>query len=138
MNHAALRDLARAWGPLALAIAGLLGWTVFALLPALDSYMAGGPLRIREAWDTSAYFVFALPAMFLVQTAVAYLEPAKSLRGPLWLLGGHVLGIVLVHPPGMSLGLLPLAILFVGLPLYILFVVAALIGSAIARLLRPT
>ena len=129
----ALRQLARAWGPLTLLIIGFLGWTVFALLPGLEGYTAGRPLRIREAWDTTPYFVAGLPVMFIAQAVVAYFDPAKPLRAPLWLLGGHALGIALVHPANTSLGLLPLAILFVGVPLYILFVLAAFIGSGIAR-----
>jgi hypothetical protein len=121
------------WGAVTLAVAGFLGWAVLALLPALDAYQTGGPLRIREAWDTAPYFPVAVPAMALVQVAVAYFNPVRPWQGPLWLLGGHTLGMALIHPAGTSLGLLPLSILFVGVPLYVVFLIAALIGSGIAR-----
>lgn len=126
-------QLRRVWTALVLLIVGFLGWAVFAMLPGFDAYMAGRAFRIREAWDTTAYLVIGLPAMFIVQGVVAYTGPAKPWQAPLWLLGGHALGIALVHPANTSLGLLPLAILFVGVPLYVLFVLAAFIGHGIAR-----
>jgi hypothetical protein len=129
----ALRQAFALWGPPGLLLVGFLGWTVFALLPGFEGSAAGRPFRIREAWDTVPYFAVGLPVMFAVQAAAAYFDSAHPLRGPLWLIGGHALGIALVHPAGTSLGLLPLAILFVGLPLYVLFVVAALIGRGLAR-----
>jgi hypothetical protein len=121
------------WSATVLASAGFLGWAVFALLPGVEGYLAGRPLRIREAWDTAPYFIVGLPAMLITQAVVAYLDPARALRGPLWVVAGHVLGMVLVHPANTSLGLLPLAIVFVGVPLYLVFLLAAFLGSRVAR-----
>jgi hypothetical protein len=132
-GHGEVRQAFALWGPLALLTIGFLGWTVFALLPGFEGHAAGRPFRIREAWDTVPYFAVGLPIMFVVQAIVAYLDSAHPLRGPLWLIGGHALGVALVHPANTGLGLLPLAILFVGVPLYVLFVVAALVGRGLAR-----
>jgi hypothetical protein len=135
MTDAESKSLTRMWGPLALLTVGFVVWILFALLPGFEGYAAGKPPRIREAWDTTSYFTIGLPIMFAAQVVVAYFEPVKPWRGPLWLLGGHALGIALVHPAGMSIGLLPLTIVFVGVPLFLLFLLAAFLGLGIARVL---
>lgn len=50
---------------------------------------------------------------------------------------GHVVAMIFIHPPGMDLSLLPLALLLVGLPVYGMLVIAAFTGRVLRGLLAP-
>ncbi len=104
------------------AVAGFVGWAAFAF---------GG--RLREAWDVGAWWVVALPALALVAGILGYLVPQKVWRWSVAILGGQLLAMVLLRPAGTDLGLFPLTVVFLLVPLGLIFMVLALIGRAIAR-----
>ncbi len=97
-------------------------WAVFAL-PRFT-----GRATIREAWDSEPYWMFGIPVL------LGSLALAGALsRKPVWLLAayaaiGHALAVALIAKDGASLGLLPLTIVLVGLPLFALFAAAAWLG----------
>ena len=90
-----------------------------------------GGERIVEAWDTNAYFDVGIWVMALAVAVAGFVAPRRVWRWSLWMVAGHVLGIIAVHPPGMGLGLLPLAILIMYLPMTVLLVIPALIGGMV-------
>lgn len=107
-------------GAIALA-AGFGVWVVLSL----------GGERIVEAWDTNAYFDVGIWVMAVAAAVAGFVAPRRVWRWSLWMVAGHVLGIVAVHPPGMGLNLLPLAIVIMFLPMTVLLVVPALIGGVV-------
>lgn len=109
--------------------AGFLLWALTSGLPLTEP--------IREGWDRLAYQQIGLPLVFAVQVAVAILSTEKMLRSPLWVMLGHVVAMLIIYPSGMDLGLLPLVVLLVGLPLYGMLVMAAFIGRVVRGLLAP-
>jgi hypothetical protein len=111
-----------------LAAAGFALWAVFALLPAL---VDGG--RVREAWDTELYWIVGVPLMLLALVAAGWRTQEALWKLALWPIAGHALGMVLIHQPGTSFGLLPLAILLIGIPAFAIFFGLAAIGRAARR-----
>jgi hypothetical protein len=69
--------------------------------------------------------------MALAAAVAGFVAPRRVWRWSLWMVAGHVLGIIAVHPPGMGLGLLPLAVVIVFLPMTVLLVIPALIGGMV-------
>ena len=92
------------------------------------SLAAGG----REAWDTPAYWLIGIPVFAVVAAVAGYLAPVRVWRWPVWMALGQMVTLFLIRP-GTGLGLFPLALLFVGLPMVVFLTVPALIGGAIAR-----
>jgi hypothetical protein len=115
---------------IALAVAGFALWAVFALLPAL---VEGG--RVREAWDTELYWIAGVPQMLVALIAAGWLTQDALWKLALWPIAGHALGMVLIHQADTDLGLLPLAILFIGIPAFAVFMGAAGIGRGMRGLL---
>jgi hypothetical protein len=115
----------------ALVLAGFALWTGFSLIP-----VAGGAVIIREAWDRAPYWQIGVPLLFVAQIAVATASREKIALLPLWTLAGYFLGMVLVRPWGTDFGLLPLAMILVGIPAYGPLFAASWAGSRIARLLQ--
>lgn len=113
-----------------LALTGFAVWTVFSLWPWLTH--SGEPFRIREAWDTGLFWRVGVPVMLLAQVGGGALAGGKIVWQPLWMVGGLFAGVVLVHPPGGDLGLLPLALILIGAPSYIALLAAAAIGRALS------
>ena len=111
---------------LGLALCGFLVWAVFATLPAL------GGRGLAEAWATRAYWVAGLPALALVHALAGYAGTMPLSRLPLCALAGHGLAMLLLHKPGTDAGLLPLAILLAGVPLYGLLLAAAWLGRQVS------
>jgi len=109
--------------------AGFALWALTSALPLADA--------VREGWDRPIYWQVGLPLVFAVQACVVLFSLERVALAPLWVLLGHALAMLFVHPPGTSLGLLPLAIVFGGLPLYVALFVAALMGRMVRRLTRP-
>jgi hypothetical protein len=111
-------------GPLA-ASNGFVMWLVFAIQP-------GG--QVREAWNTTAYWAIGLPLLAVMHAAVG----AALRRGAWWLpactLGGHLLAIALMQPPGFGPDLMPKALLLVGLPFYAALALAGWAGQTVATL----
>lgn len=90
---------------------GICVWVGFSL--------AGG---VREAWDTAAWWSLGLPSLAIVSGFAGYLSPVRVWRWPLFITGGQLLAIIAVAatgPNGADFGLLPLALVFVMLPLVI-------------------
>lgn len=113
--------------PLLAAANGFVMWLAFAI-------QAGG--QVREAWDTTPYWAIGLPLL-----GVMHVLLGAALRRGVWLLpactlAGHFVGVMLVHPPGSGLGLLPPALIFVGVPFYAALGIAGWTGQVAASLLR--
>lgn len=115
-----------------LASAGFGVWALFSLLPVLSGH------GIREGWDTMPYWVVGIPLLLVLHALAGVLTDGGAWRLPLWTIGGHILGMVLVHKSGTGLGLLPLAVVFVGLPMYVVLYLATLTGRGLARLVGST
>lgn len=113
-------------GPL-VAAASFAIWAAFSTLP----YFTGGGLR--EAWDTGAYWTIGIPLLLAALLAAGFFSAEKVWKLALWATGGHVAAVALVSAPGKGLGMLPLAVVFIGLPLFVAFIVAALLGRLAGR-----
>jgi hypothetical protein len=113
-----------------LAGIGFIVWTGLSVLGGATAEIGSG---LREAWDTTAYFYLGVPLMALAVGFAAFVRPSRPWRWPLWLVGGHQIGVLLVGL-GMQSGLsLLLLTLMLAVLLAALFSVPALIG-ALARL----
>ena len=95
----------------------------------------GRAFAIREAWDTEPFWMIGVPVLVLAQAAAGALSGGALARQPLWTLAGHFAGVLLVSKSGSDFGMLPLALVFVGLPAYLALLLAAALGRAAARLL---
>jgi len=110
---------------------GFILWIGLSLIGGLGSDDSG--FRVREAWDTAAYFYVGLPLMALAVAVAAFLRPNRVWRWPLALVAGHQIG-VLVIGLGMQSGLsLILLTLILAVLLTALFFVPAAIGATAAR-----
>jgi hypothetical protein len=98
---------------IALFIAGFSVWAVFSI-----AHTANGQLPTGEAWDRAPYWEFGVPLLLVAQgmAAAASREPLSRL--PLWTLAGHFIALIFVRPSGADFGLLPLALIFIGVPAY--------------------
>jgi hypothetical protein len=118
MNRAASRTL--------LFIAGFALWALTSALPFTGA--------IREGWDRPVYWQVGLPLVFMVQVVTAVFSRERITIAPLWVLLGHAVAMLFIGPSGTGLGLLPLSILFVGVPLYLVLLLAAYAGRIVRRL----
>ena len=109
-----------------LCLSGFALWALSSALPLTDA--------LREGWDRPAYWQIGLPLVFAAQVIVAAVSHERITRAPLWVLLGHAVAMAFVAPSGTGFGLLPLAIVFVGVPLYLLLLMAAFIGRMVRRL----
>jgi hypothetical protein len=96
-----------------LAAEGFAVWAVFSTLPLLT----GAP-GIREAWDTNAYWSLGLPVLMLSVAAAGAFAPDSPWKLAAWAVAGHFLGVLLITKSGTGFGLLPLTLVFVGLPMF--------------------
>ena len=114
---------------LLLAATGLLVWTGLSVWGG----MGQEAFRLREAWDTQAYFVLGVPVMALAVAIAAYRVPERIWRWPLWLVAGHQAGVLIVGL-GMQSGLsLIILTMMLAVLLASFFAVPALVGSLLAR-----
>ena len=110
---------------------GFVMWTALSVLGGLVSDESA--FRLREAWDTAAYFYVGIPVMALAVGIAAFIRPERAWRWPLWLVGGHQIGVLLIGL-GMQSGLsLILLTLILAVLLTAFFFVPALIGAMAAR-----
>ena len=89
--------------------------------------------RMQEAWATPAYYALGLPLMALAVALASFRMPRRAWRWPLWLVGGHQAGVLLVGigmQSGLSLVILALALAIL---LASLFAIPAAAGSLLAR-----
>lgn len=111
---------------LVLALVGFAVWAAFSLWPVQPAQS----FRIREAWDTALFWRVGVPLMLLAQ-AVGGAVVSGGLRWqPLWMIGGLFAGVLLLHRSGADLGMVPLAVILIGVPSYLALLVAAAIGRA--------
>ena len=108
-----------------LFVAGFALWALTSALPLTEA--------IREGWDRTSYWQIGLPVVFAAQVIVAILSTERITLAPLWVMLGHVFAMMFIHPAGTGLGLLPLAILFMGVPLYLILLLGAFIGRMVRR-----
>jgi hypothetical protein len=113
-----------------LAVTGLLVWTGFSIWSGLGEE-AG--FRLREAWDTPAYLYLGLPIMVLAVGLSAFHIPSRAWRWPLWLVGGHQAGVMLVGVGMQSALSLLILTLVLAILLGAFFAVPAFVGSMLAR-----
>jgi hypothetical protein len=123
-GHSIILAIARA----VLFVAGFLLWAVASTFPMLD--------HVREGWDGSAYWQIGVPLVLTTQLAAAIFSGEQPAWAPLWVLSGHALAMVLIHPPGTDLGLLPFTIVFIAVPAYGALFIAAAIGRKLAVVFR--
>jgi hypothetical protein len=112
-----------------LFLAGFGLWTSCSLL-------AAGPHGIREGWDQPGYWTFGVPFLLLAQAAAAPWLRERPLLQPVWVVAGHTVAMIFLRPAGTDLGLLPLTLLFLGLPAYGALYLAGMLGRAALSLLR--
>lgn len=128
-------EMFRKFGSIAgllLAVEAFAVWAVFAL-PRFT-----GRADIREAWDSEAYWMFGIPVLLGSLALAGVLS-----RKPAWLLAayaaaGHALAVALIAKDGSSLGLLPLTIILIGVPLFALFAVAAWLGRKVRGMIQSS
>jgi hypothetical protein len=118
MNLAAAR--------IVLFAAGFALWALTSALPLTEP--------VGEGWDGPVYWQIGLPLVFAAQIAVAIVSKERVTLAPLWVLLGHTVAMLFVARADASLGLLPLSVLLVGVPLYLLLLAAGFIGRMIRRL----
>jgi hypothetical protein len=117
------------WAGFILAAEGFALWAFFSTLPLLM-----GGRGIREAWDTGLYWSVGVPLLLVSVAAAGFLSREAPWKLALWPIAGHALAMAIVSKSGTDLGLLPLAIMLIGLPAFVLFFGAAVLG----RRLRGT
>jgi hypothetical protein len=100
--------------------AGFLFWLVFA---PFSPHM--------EAWDGPLWWFVSLPVLAVTSGVLGYLTPERVWRWPLWIAAGELVAILLTS--GGNIGLLPLAVIFVFVPLVVVFTILAIIGAMIAH-----
>ena len=112
-----------------LTIAGFMLWT------STSAFPLAAP--IREGWDRPVYWQVGVPLVLAAQLLVAMRSSERVVIQPLWVMLGHVVAMVFIHPAGTGFGLLPLAIILMGMPLYAALLLAACIGRMVRRLTAP-
>jgi hypothetical protein len=110
-----------------LAVVGFAGWAVFSALPILEGR------GIREAWDTQLYWIVGAPALLIAVAAAGYFAREALWKLALWPIAGHFIAMLVMSPAGTDIGLLPVALIFIGLPAFAAFVGVAYVGRLLAR-----
>ncbi|MFN3745823.1 MAG: hypothetical protein ACK4TL_14060 [Hyphomicrobiaceae bacterium] len=110
-----------------LAGAGFGVWAVFSLLPVLAGY------GLREGWDIAPYWIIGVPLLLALHGLAGALTDEGAWRLPFWAIGGHIAGMMLIHPTGTGLGLLPFAVVFIGIPMYVILFLATTTGRMVGR-----
>jgi hypothetical protein len=116
---------------LLLAAEGFAVWTLFSTLPLLAEAPA-----IREAWDTNAYWSLGLPVLMLSVAAAGALSAESPWRLAAGAVAGHFLGALLIVKSGTSFALVPLTLVFVGLPMFGVLAGFGWAGRGVRRLVQ--
>jgi hypothetical protein len=106
----------------------IVGFDLWALTSALPLTEA-----VREGWDRPVYWQIGLPLVFAAQAAVAMFSQEKITIAPLFVLIGHAVAMVFIAPWATQIGLLPLALIVIGVPVYLMLLLAAFIGRMVRR-----
>ncbi len=115
----------------AIASAGFLVWILLSVIGGFGA--SGAEFRLREAWDTDAYFYVGVPIMALAVGTAGFLHPERAWRWALWLAAGHQAGVLVLGlgmQSGLSLIILTLAL---GSLLAVIFAIPALAGAEAAK-----
>lgn len=110
-----------------LFLSGFVLWAAFSIVPAAD-----GHLVIREGWDRAPYWQIGVPLLLVVQAVLTTISNERLWRLPLWTLAGHFAAMLVIRVPGSDFGLLPLALVFIGVPAYGALFLASLIGRKLS------
>jgi len=110
-----------------LACAGFGVWAFFSLMPVLAGH------GIREGWDMAPFWLVGVPLLLMLHGLAGALTEESAWRLPFWAIGGHILAMMLIHPTGTGLGLLPFAVIFIGVPMYVIFFLATMTGRMVGR-----
>ncbi|MEP7030817.1 MAG: hypothetical protein ABI830_07775 [Pseudolabrys sp.] len=93
-----------------------------------------GRARIREAWDNETYWAVGIPLLLVSLMAAGFLaRKVKPWQLAAWTVAGHVVAMAVIAKPGSNLGMLPLTVIFVGLPMFGAFFAAAWLGQWLRR-----
>ncbi len=84
------------------------------------------------------YWTVCLPALALLHGAAGYTSDISLPRLPVFAIAGHAVGIAVLHRAGTDAGLVPLAIVLTGLPLYGALLAAAWLGRQAAEFRAAT
>jgi hypothetical protein len=124
-----------ATGPfVAASIAAATGFAIWAGLSIGGGRMLDGDTFIvGEAWDGPAYWTLGLTAYALAAAVGGYIVPQKVWRWPLFIALGQGAAMILLRPPGSDFALVPVALLFVGVPLVVALTIPAIAGGILAR-----
>src|SRR5262245_31491749 len=109
-----------------LFVAGVALWALTSALPLGEA--------MGEGWDRESYWQVGLPLVAAAQVIATLLSTERMALAPFWILFGHLIAMIFVHPRGLDFGLMPLSVVFVGLPLYVMLFLAALSGRMVRRL----
>jgi len=109
------------------------GFAVWAVLSLAAGRVYDGAFMVREAWDTPVYFTVGLPVLLAGAGIAGWLRPERVWRWALLVVAGQAVAMALIHPAGSGLGLVPVAIVFIGLPLALVLTIAAIVGALISR-----
>jgi|SRR5215831_12576416 len=114
------------WTCALLFVAGFALWALTSMLPFSGT--------LHEGWDRAPYWEIGVPLLFGVQAVAGALAAEPAWRQPVWVLLGHLAGMLLVHRGGTDFNMLPLTIVFIGIPAYVGLYLAAFVGRVAARL----
>lgn len=116
-----------------LAALGLAVWVGLSVVGGFG--VSDTEFRAIEAWDTAAYFYLGAPTMALAVGAAGFLRPERAWRWPVWLVGGHQVGVMLLGLGMQSATSLLLLTVLLGMLLTALLAVPALAGATVGRML---
>ncbi|MGH6925446.1 MAG: hypothetical protein ACRED5_17090 [Propylenella sp.] len=116
-----------------LATIGLVTWIGLSVWGGLAASELG--FRLREAWDIPTYFYVGLPVMAAAVAIAAFVSPERLWRWPLWLVGGHQLGVMLVGLGMQSTPSLLMLTIILAILLAAFFAIPAMLGAMAARAL---
>ncbi len=114
-----------------LAGTGLVVWTGLSVWAGFSRSELG--FRLREAWDTPAYFYAGLPLMVTAVAIAGFIRPERAWRWPLWLVAGHQAGVLLVGLGMQSELSLLILTLLLAIMLTGFFEIPAMLGSLAGR-----
>jgi hypothetical protein len=109
------------------------GFAVWASLAYASGRVIDGAFAFREPWDTSAYATIGLPVFALAAAVAGYIAPSRVWRWAALIVVGQAIGMAVVRPPGSDLGLIPVTLIFIGVPLVVALTIPGAIGAAAAR-----
>ena len=113
-----------------LAATGLITWVGLSIWGGIAG---DGAFRLREAWDLSAYLYVGMPVMALAVAFAAFVRPERVWRWPLWLVGGHQVGVLVTGIGMQSAPSLLILTIVLAVLLAAGFTIPAMLGAMAAR-----